>query len=411
MYRWGLGVLILLAFAPGLALAAQDVPTEYRVELGDTWAALSARTDLPSAELQALSGHLNTERQPAIGATLLLPAPPAERTGRLVRLNDGGLLAMAATQGLSPWRLALENRLTSPFQPGLWQPVIVPGANPLRELPNGVVAMALAPDAPVPGQALAAHLSLSAKQPEAAVALDGQPWAVTVHDRDAVAVGGLGAFAGPGERELSVHVGTGPVWRQPWAQADREWVFQQLTLTGDAAAIDQAAIAAERERLAALWSVVSPEPQWTVPFRLPIDDYLEVSADYGARRSYNGGPYRSYHEGTDFSAYAGTPVVAPAAGTVVLAEPLAVRGGAVIIDHGLGIYSGYYHLSSVIATVGQAVTPGDVLGEVGTTGLSTGNHLHWDLIVNGTWVDAMRWLEQDTACWLSAALGSPCGGE
>ncbi len=153
---------------------------------------------------------------------------------------------------------------------------------------------------------------------------------------------------------------------------------------------------------------MTPEPQWTGAFLRPIQDYLEISADYGARRSYNGGPYRSYHEGVDFSAYSGTPVFAPAGGTVVLAEPLFVRGGAVLIDHGLGIYTGYYHLSSVDVAVGQIVQPGDQLGGVGTTGLSTGNHLHWDLIVNGTWVDAMSWLDQDTACWILEALDRPC---
>jgi murein DD-endopeptidase MepM/ murein hydrolase activator NlpD len=93
---------------------------------------------------------------------------------------------------------------------------------------------------------------------------------------------------------------------------------------------------------------------------------------------------------------------------VVLAERLFVRGGAVIIDHGLGVYSGFYHMSAVHAEVGQQVQPGDLLGEVGTTGLSTGNHLHWDLLVADTWVDAWVWQEQDMACWLLAGLERPC---
>ncbi|MEJ2750651.1 MAG: M23 family metallopeptidase, partial [Anaerolineae bacterium] len=129
-----------------------------------------------------------------------------------------------------------------------------------------------------------------------------------------------------------------------------------------------------------LWSIKSPAPQWHNAFQRPIASYLEISSYFGARRSYNGGPYNSSHEGTDFAAYGGTAVTAPAAGTIVLAEPLAARGGAVIIDHGLGVYSGYYHLSNIIAVPGQAVQPGDLIGEVGTTGLSTGNHLHWDLM-------------------------------
>ena len=99
---------------------------------------------------------------------------------------------------------------------------------------------------------------------------------------------------------------------------------------------------------------------------------------------------------------------APAGGTVVLAENLYVRGGAVIIDHGLGIYSGYYHLSKVISTPGQMVGAGTILGEVGTTGLSSGNHLHWDLLVAGNWVDAAAWREQNLACWILEGWGSTC---
>jgi murein DD-endopeptidase MepM/ murein hydrolase activator NlpD len=96
---------------------------------------------------------------------------------------------------------------------------------------------------------------------------------------------------------------------------------------------------------------------------------------------------------------------------VVLAEPLTARGGAVIVDHGLGIYTGYYHLSAIHATVGQEVEPGDLLGEVGTTGLSTGNHLHWDLLASGSNVDAQIWMGQNMACWVLEGLGRPCPGE
>jgi murein DD-endopeptidase MepM/ murein hydrolase activator NlpD len=77
-----------------------------------------------------------------------------------------------------------------------------------------------------------------------------------------------------------------------------------------------------------------------------------------------------------------------------------VRGGAVIVDHGWGVYTGYYHMSDVAAEVGQWVEAGQHIGGVGTTGLSTGNHLHWDLLVGGVWVDGLAWLEQDIGGWL-----------
>ena len=77
---------------------------------------------------------------------------------------------------------------------------------------------------------------------------------------------------------------------------------------------------------------------------------------------------------------------------MVLAEPLQVRGNAVLIDHGGGVFSGYWHLTDITVSAGQAVQAGDLLGHVGTTGLSTGNHLHWELRVNGFAVDPMQWL-------------------
>jgi murein DD-endopeptidase MepM/ murein hydrolase activator NlpD len=140
---------------------------------------------------------------------------------------------------------------------------------------------------------------------------------------------------------------------------------------------------------------------------LPIQDFVEISSHYGARRSINGGPYDTYHEGTDFSAYRGSPVLAPASGIVSLAETLPVRGGSVILDHGLGIHTGYYHLSQINVEVGQHVNSGDLLGEVGTTGRSTGNHLHWDLLIGTNWIDAEQWVDSNLASGIRYHLTGP----
>ena len=78
----------------------------------------------------------------------------------------------------------------------------------------------------------------------------------------------------------------------------------------------------------------------------------------------------------------------------MLAEPLAVRGNAVIIDHGQGVFSGYWHMSEINVTPGVQVAVGDVLGLVGNTGLSTGAHLHWELRIGGVAVDAMQFLDE-----------------
>jgi murein DD-endopeptidase MepM/ murein hydrolase activator NlpD len=91
-----------------------------------------------------------------------------------------------------------------------------------------------------------------------------------------------------------------------------------------------------------------------------------------------------------------------------LAEFLDVRGGAVIIDHGLGLYSGFYHMSEILIAPGASVTTNQEIGKVGSTGLSTGNHLHWDLLINNTWIDPGDWVNSNRACWLSEGYGQPC---
>lgn len=406
-------LLGLFALVPGGVAAdfnRQSAETQqYVVQPGDTWQALGRRYDVNPDDLRMAYGHLNRYRQPAIGETISLPATGEEQTGRIGRQFDGGLLETAARYGISPWAAAIKNGQYSPYRPSLWRPLFLPAPGEIvRELPTGMTALELSQAPASPGEGLAFR-GLADPNITYTAGLEGLPAVVAgVEGGRLVGLLGTGAFFGTGKPELTIRAGDGPAWRQPWLFLDKTWDFQELTLTGPAAEIDQAAIQAERERLQAIWRQVTPGALWSGAFRRPMENHLGMSATYGGRRSYNGGPVRSYHEGVDFSAYRGTPVLAPAAGTVVLAEFLNVRGGAVIVDHGLGVYTGYYHLSAVNAAPGQDVQAGDLLGEVGTTGLSTGNHLHWDLLVNGVWVDASAWLEQNTACWVLAGLGRAC---
>lgn len=403
-----LGILVigLLALAFPRPAAGQTDP--FVVQPGDSWAALAMRFDTDEASLRALNPHMNRTRQPAIGRPLIVPEAASERTGRLLRVGDGGLLQTAARQRISPWVLATLNGRESPYTPGFFAPLYLPGEGTIRDLPPGVRTMELSAIPALPGQALGLRGTTEADVTDIVGELDGLDIAFATAANRFAGVVGTGAFYAGGEPELVIRTGDAPAWSQPLAFDEQEWIYQQLTLTGQAAEIDQQARDEERARLRELWTVVTPTPLWKEAFRTPINDYLEVSAGYGARRSYNGGPYLTYHEGVDFSAYAGTPVMAPAAGVVVLAEPLYVRGGAVILDHGLGVFSGYYHLSAVHVAVGQSVQPGDLLGEVGTTGLSTGNHLHWDLLINGIWVDAAQWQAQGLDCWLLEGIGEAC---
>lgn len=412
--RWT--VLLLLASgllaAPARPAAAQDSGSQL-VEIlpGDSWASLAWRYRLEADTLQRALGSINGQRQPVVGSQIAIPTTAPPRQGMLLRASAGGLLAKAALLDTSPWKLALENGLDSPYQPLMRQPIFFADETSVpRDLPDGFRSLTLRQHIATPGDAVA-FAADAAEGVDAAASVGGSVFNLFSAGERLVGLAGTGAFFRPGTPELTIQVAGAPLWSQPIRFQDREWSWDQLTLSGDAAAIDQESIARERARLFEIWDSSSPEPLWQGEFRLPSSSFLEISSYYGARRSYNGGPYDSYHEGVDFSAYGGSEAFAAAAGRVVIAEPLYVRGNGVIIDHGLGIYTGYYHLSALAVEAGQMVSAGETVGLVGSTGLSTGNHLHWDLLASGVWVNGESWIAQGMGCWLLAALGQNCPDE
>jgi len=152
---------------------------------------------------------------------------------------------------------------------------------------------------------------------------------------------------------------------------------------------------AEWELLTKLWSQITPRPLWQGTFNYPVNMTTSgMTSFFGTRRSYNASPIVSFHSGVDFSGGASTPIFAPAAGRVVLADTLQVRGNVVLLDHGLGLFSGYWHQSRIMVEVGQEVEAGDLIGYVGDTGLVTGPHLHWEMRLNGLAVEPLQWTEQ-----------------
>ena len=135
----------------------------------------------------------------------------------------------------------------------------------------------------------------------------------------------------------------------------------------------------ERDRLREIFDRVTTERLWNGRFRVPLDGVTSGS-NFGKRRILNGNP-GSPHGGVDLPGATGTPVHAAQRGKVVMAEELFFAGNAVILDHGLGVYTLYGHLSEIGVKVGDTVEKGTVLGKVGATGRVTGPHLHWGLTV------------------------------
>ncbi len=144
----------------------------------------------------------------------------------------------------------------------------------------------------------------------------------------------------------------------------------------------------ELQKLREIFDRVTPERLWDGKFRVPLDG-VTTGANFGKRRILNGNP-GSPHSGLDLPGATGTPVHAAQRGRVVLAEELFFAGNAVVVDHGLGIYTFYGHLSQIDVKVGDTLEPGTVLGKVGATGRVTGPHLHWGLTVERARVNPLQ---------------------
>ncbi|MBO9997902.1 MAG: M23 family metallopeptidase [Cyanobacteria bacterium SID2] len=195
----------------------------------------------------------------------------------------------------------------------------------------------------------------------------------------------------PGTRTLQVS-GDGAVETVSVVVSDRSFPIQEIWLSPETNAIEGTDY--EFDLVDAFKQLVSPERLWTGPFRPPSDG--PVTTVYGVRRYYNGEWAENYyHRGIDYAAPAGAPVLAAARGRVALvgreSQGFELHGNTVGLDHGQGVTTIYLHLSRIDVREGQLVEAGQPIGAVGSTGISTGPHLHWGLYVRGESVDPLPW--------------------
>lgn len=149
----------------------------------------------------------------------------------------------------------------------------------------------------------------------------------------------------------------------------------------------------EERKLEALFQTSLNERLWKSVFIRPVEG--EISTGFGLNRIING-QRRSQHSGVDLRAEEGTPVFASNHGVVVLVDELFFSGKTVILDHGWGLYSMYFHLSEALVKEGNLVRAGAILGRVGSTGRSTGPHLHWGIRIGRARVDPLSLLKIGT---------------
>jgi len=138
---------------------------------------------------------------------------------------------------------------------------------------------------------------------------------------------------------------------------------------------------------------VSEEKLWENEFMMPVEG--RISSGYGEIRGFRDSSVSGRHRGVDIAAYRGTGISMPNNGVVVLCEKFRGLGNTVLIDHGQGVYSVYMHLYKINVKVSDRLEKGDVIGTVGSTGQSTGPHLHWGVYVNGVSVNPLQWVVKE----------------
>ncbi|MCX8061917.1 MAG: peptidoglycan DD-metalloendopeptidase family protein [Anaerolineales bacterium] len=308
----------------------------------------------------------------------------------------------------NPWQIAAQNQLTQTIQ-------LLPGEPylGLAETHGETIKNLVCPFAEIklsPTRFLQGKTAVVRLQGKAAMNLQ-----VSFMGRDIplieeapetyVVLLGVHAMADPGLYPLEIYLLSGGTVQYALSQMVNvgkvDYPYDN-PLTVDPETIDPAVTEPENELWASYAQTFTPQKYWQGEFVFPSPlskDYCLSSGDcwssrFGNRRSYNGGTYDYFHTGLDIVGKEGVEIYAPADGVVVFAGPLTVRGNATMIDHGWGVYTGYYHQKEVYVQVGDRVQAGQVIGLVGATGRSQGPHLHFEVWVNGVQVDPLDWLTQ-----------------
>lgn len=228
--------------------------------------------------------------------------------------------------------------------------------------------------------------------------LDDAPLAVQRRDDGWVALAGIPLATPSGMRLLRVTTiderGSERAYFTNVSIAPNPREIQELRLSSEVLAVSTPqGRDLEAQAFAEAKAAFAPTTRWREPFLLPVQGG-RLTSEFGIPRRYAAGGPVSHHLGTDIAAPEGTPIVATNDGVVTIAGFYPIKGGWVVVDHGGGVTSHYFHQSRIDVSVGDAVARGDAIGAVGTTGLSSGPHLHWEMQIDGVPTHPLRWVGQ-----------------
>jgi len=392
---------------PGLQGISGILNTEI-IGYGDTLNSLSRRNQIDVNFLRKLN-HITSPSELYAGVPVVLPQKEnfTPLTRRIVLEKGESLLEAAVGENSDPWTISQTNSLSGTWDslPGdvLYNPASSgdsTAANGPSGMPSAFVKVSVSPLPLTQG-----GTTVITVQTQPGVTLGGMLVDKPLHffatkDNDFAALQGVHALLDPGPYPLKLEATLPDGSKQSFEQmivvkTPAVPYPNDPMLAVDPATIDPAITGPENDQIAKIASLATPEKLWQGMFQLPVDQVYCLKSWFGNRRAYNGGGYDNFHAGLDFGICSPThpfDIYAPADGVVVFTGKLVVRGNATVVDHGWGIYTGYWHQEEILVKVGDHVKAGQLIGHIGQTGRVTGPHLHWEVWVNGIQVDPLAWL-------------------
>ncbi len=379
------------------------------INFGDSFRALSRQTQVPATLLRRLN-RLVSPAELYIGASLIVPQEEGQTglTAHFTPKPGETLLEMAVRQNSDVWTLASLNALTGSWSALPGDVLYAPGEagdTSASGLPSAFVSAEVT-TLPVKQGGTAEIIVRAASEDivPGGILVDMPLHFFPMGDGRQVALQGVHALLEPGIYPLRLDA-TFPDGRMQSFEQNVLVVSGNYLTDPDlyvaVETIDPVNTAPEQNQILSVVSGATPERYWRGTFTTPASLYAEstyFTSRFGSRRLYIGQgtdlQIQSFHTGVDFGGGTGLPITAPAPGVVVFTAPLTVRGNATIIDHGWGVYSGFWHQSEFKVQVGDVVEQGQIIGLVGGTGRVTGAHLHWELWVNGVQVEPLDWLNR-----------------
>ena len=388
---------------PGLQGVNGILDTEV-VHFGDSFRSLVRRTQIPADLLQRLN-HVVSPTEFYVGAAMIVPKQEnaEDLTARVAASAGQSLLEVAAVSGSDPWTLATINGLG-----GTWDALPGDVLYNTGTGASGQAAGGLPPDlldAEIPTLPMAQGSTVEIiVTPASDVNLSGNLASYPLHffpmgDGRMVALQGIHAMLPPGVYPLQLDAATGDGSVESFQQlvVIDSGNFPKESLSVPAETIDPAVTGPEDKEVSSIAQPATEQRYWTGEFELPVGLPYCLRDGFGTRRSFNGSAYDYFHSGVDYgvcSADHPFDIYAAAPGVVVFAGPLNVRGNATFIDHGWGVYTGYFHQRAIHVSAGEHVEAGQLIGEIGDTGRVTGPHLHFDLWVGDVQVNPLEWLSR-----------------